>query len=224
MAEIRDRGLLLRRINFGESSLVCHILTEHHGRIALMARGARRPKSAFRATLEPLHDLQLGWRPGRTGMGTLTDCQRGKPLLPPVLALQGLELLGIVSRLFQEGDPHGFEESRAALRLLNERGEQQGLLAAVWHLLDLSGWLGDLSHCWQCGRPADRMMYWHHARLICARCGEGMPVSPGLRKSIAAALSGTRVRFGADDAERWRSMIRTVLKEHDIKPTDRFKS
>jgi len=75
--------------------------------------------------------LQISWRPGRS-------------LLEPSLSLDGLELLAITSRLFHEGDPHGFEETHAALKLLGER-KQHGLLEAVWHLLDVAGWLGDLS-------------------------------------------------------------------------------
>lgn len=223
MAEVRDYALLLRRIPYSDTSLICHFLTAAHGRISLMARGARRPKSSFRASLEPLHDLQISWRPGRSGMGTLVDIQRGNSLLNPSLSLHGLELLAIASRLFHEGDPHGFEESKAALALLGERGQQQGLLAAVWYLLDIAGWLGDLSHCWQCGKTVEQGMRWQHACLVCDVCGNGMPISAGLRKSIAGALSGAHVRFSAADADSWRWMISSVLAEHGIRATDSFK-
>jgi len=222
MAEIRDKALLLRRIPFSDTSLICHFLTAEHGRVAVMARGARRPKSAFRASLEPLYDLQISWRPGRAGMGALTDIQRGQALLQPSLSLHGLELLALVSRLFQEGDPHGFDETRAALSLLAERGQQQGLMAAVWYLLDMAGWLGDLAHCWHCGKAVEQIMHWQHAQLACDDCGHGRPVSVGLRKSIAGVLAGGNVRLCADDADNWREMIQSVLKEHGIKPTDSF--
>ncbi|MBL4776073.1 MAG: DNA repair protein RecO [Mariprofundus sp.] len=223
MAEICDDALLLRRIPFSDTSLICHFLSKEHGRIALMARGARRPKSSFRASLEPLYALQISWRPGRTGMGTLVDVQRGQSLLEPSLSLHGLELLAIASRLFQEGDPHGFEETEAALVLLAERASQQGLLAAVWYLLDVAGWLGNLSHCWHCGAEAQQTMFWQHAQLLCESCGKGMPVSVGLRKSIVAVMSGGHVRFAARDAATWSEMIRLVLQEHSIKATDSFK-
>jgi DNA repair protein RecO len=222
MAELRDEALLLRRIPYGDTSLICHFLTAQHGRIALMARGARRPKSPFRASLEPLHALQISWRPGRTGMGGLADIQRGQLLLEPSLSLHGLELLAIASRLYQEGDPHGFEETQAALKLLGER-KQQGLLVAVWHLLDAAGWLGDLLHCWKCGKEAEQAMFWQHAHLVCESCGGGMTVSAGLRKSIVGVLSGNNIRLSVGDADTWREMVRTVLKEHGIKPTDSFK-
>jgi len=223
MAEIRDEALLLRRIPFSDTSLICHFLTAEHGRITVMARGARRPKSAFRASLEPLHDLHISWRPGRSGMGTLTDIQRGRSLLNPALSLHGLELLAIVSRLFQEGDPHGFDETTASLTMLAECGQAYGLMAAVWYLLDVTGWLGDLSHCWHCGKAVEQAMRWRHAGLVCDACGQGMVVSVGLRKSIAGVLSGGRIRLSAGDADSWRIMIQSVLQEHGIKATDSFK-
>lgn len=223
MAENRDDALLLRRIPYSDTSLICHFLTAQHGRITLMARGARRPKSSFRASLEPLHDLQISWRSGRSGMGTLTGIQRGRSLLKPSLSLHGLELLAIASRLYQEGDPHGFDETKSALMMLAEREQQQGLMASVWYLLDVAGWLGDLSHCWHCGKAVELAMRWQHAGLACDACGQGMVVSVGLRKSISGVLSGGHVLFSAADADSWRGMISSVLKEHGIKPTDSFK-
>jgi len=40
MAEIRDDALLLRRIPYGDTSFIIHVLTREHGRISLMARAA----------------------------------------------------------------------------------------------------------------------------------------------------------------------------------------
>jgi len=216
MAEREDRALLLRRIPYGDSSLICHFLTERHGRMALMARGARRPKSGFRGALEPLYGLQIRWRPGRTGMGTLLDLQRGDALLPPERALQGLALLAVVSRLFQEGDPHGFEECRAALALLDRREGEAGVLMALWQLLDAAGWLGDLSHCWHCGADSGAMMQWQRGQLLCPSCGAGIGVSAGLRKSIAACMAGQSIILGRHDLMTWREMIRQLLREHGI--------
>ncbi|HXH64131.1 MAG TPA: DNA repair protein RecO, partial [Mariprofundaceae bacterium] len=118
MGEIRDRALLLRRIPYGDSSLVIHLLTEHHGVLSLMARGARRAKSPLRAALEPLYALSVAWRAGRTGMGTLTDIERHEPLLPPALAGAGLQLVALAAALYREGDPHGFVELHRGLHLL----------------------------------------------------------------------------------------------------------
>ncbi len=219
MAELADAALLLRRTPYSDTSLICHFLTEKHGRITLMARGARRAKSPFRATLAPLYDLHVNWKSGRTGMGTLVDVQRHEGLLSEARALSGLELLALVSRLYQEGDPEGYTEARQALQLLGERAEKEGLLAASWYLLHISGWIGDLSHCWLCGEAVDAQaeMYWRQAHLCCAGCGGRDIIAPGLRRSIEAIMGQATVCLSERDAASWHRMIGLVLKEHGVR-------
>lgn len=225
MAEASDAALLLRRVPYGDTSLICHFLTESHGRIALMARGARRNKSPLRAALSPLQLLNLSWRPGRSGMGTLLDVDRLDALVDDMLLLEGLELLAVAASLFQEGDPHGYEETREALAMLGSRPRPEGLLAAVWLLLDRAGWIGQLDHCWQCGRqvPDSAPMLWHQAQLVCPDCDRGAEVSAGLRRGMLGVLTRPNVRLGSRDAEQWRAMIGLVLKLHGVRTPETFR-
>ncbi|MDB4664962.1 DNA repair protein RecO [Verrucomicrobia bacterium] len=55
-------GVVLRIIQYSESSLIVHWLTEEQGRIATMARGAKRAKSSFRGKLDLFHRCQLAYR------------------------------------------------------------------------------------------------------------------------------------------------------------------
>ncbi|MDQ6992476.1 MAG: DNA repair protein RecO [Mariprofundus sp.] len=222
MADITDAALLLRRIPYSETSLICHILTASHGRITLMARGARRPKSIFRATLAPLFHLKLSWRPGRQGMGTLTDAQRGEQLVSDDKMLPALEVIAVTDKLFQEGDPHGYDELLEAFMLLNARQADEGQCAALWLMLERAGWLGDLSHCWHCGEDVQQSapMYWQAAHLLCRCCGKGLEVSPGLRKGMAGVIRQANIYMPQHDRQRWRMMIALVLREHGIKLPD----
>jgi len=217
MAELCDNGLLLRRIPYSDTSLIVHMITETHGRLSLMARGARRMKSPFRATLEPLYALSLRWRPGRTGMGTLTEVERGPCLLPETHHLAGLEVLSAASRLFREGELHGYSELRAACRLLAERPADSGLMAAVWSLLETSGWIGDFDHCWICGGKSDAM-HWSHGKLHCAACGNGQKVSPGLIRGIRGHMQSPQVYLPQQDVVIWRAIIQDMLQTHGLKP------
>ncbi|MDX8395017.1 MAG: DNA repair protein RecO [Mariprofundaceae bacterium] len=219
MSECRDYGLLLRRIPYGDTSLVLHLLTKEQGRIALMARGARRVKNPLRAALAPMHILELSWRPGRTGMGTLTDVSRGKALLEESKMLAGLEVAAIASSLFQDGDPHGFEELFQALELLDSRSVEVGTCAAIWLLLEQSGWVGELNHCWQCALKVEssELMYWHHGHIICHDCGRGMQINAGLRKSVAGVLTQPNVQMNSATLSDWQRMIQDVLRMHKIR-------
>jgi len=225
MAEIRDHALLLRCIPYSETSFICHFLTPEHGRISLMAKGARRAKSSFRGALASLHPLSITWREGRTGMGTLTDIHRGLPLLNEAKSLAGLELLSMASGLFQEGDPHGYAELLQAITMLGSRHESEGLCAAAWLLLHEAGWIGDLSHCWHCGEDVDgaQAMHWKSSQLLCLSCGGGDNVSAGLRRSMHGVLQHEHVRLSLGDKMQWARMIGLVLREHGVKIPESFR-
>jgi DNA repair protein RecO (recombination protein O) len=217
MVEYRDNAFLLRRIAYGDSSYIIHILARIHGRLALMARGARRAKSPFRASLEPLYALQLTWRPGRTGMGTLIDVERGTAMVDGSRSPEGLQLCAVAAHLFQEGDPQGFDEMQRAFAMLAARAPQGGMLAGVWSLLDDQGLLGPLDHCWHCGRASD-VLAWNEAECRCAACGGGEPLSLGLRRAVPAFMQSPRVSLSAADLTMWGRMIQDVLRQHGIRP------
>jgi len=224
MAEIRDDALLLRRIPYSETSLICHFLTPEHGRFSLMAKGARRAKSPIRAALEPLYPLSITWREGRTGMGILTDIHRGSALLDDSKSLAGLELLSMASGLFQDGDPHGYAELLQAMTMLGKRQELEGICASAWLLLHEAGWIGDLSHCWHCGKDVGdtQPMHWKSSQLLCQSCGGGHNISAGLRRGVHGVLHDAHVRLSVGDAMQWRRIIALVLREHGVKVPESF--
>ena len=220
MAELNDDALLLRRIPYSDTSLICHFLTREHGRFSLMARGARRAKSPFRAALSPLYQLTICWRPGRTGMGNLVDIDRGAKLLDEDRSLDGLELCAVASGLFQDGDSQGYAELLQAIEMMQQRPHDAALCIALWQLLLLSGWVGDFDHCWECSNKVDEStsMNWQSCQLVCSHCGKGMAVSAGMRKGIAAQRLHPNVRISQHDLSCWQRMIQDVLRQHGVKP------
>ncbi|MDQ6950594.1 MAG: recombination protein O N-terminal domain-containing protein [Mariprofundales bacterium] len=192
MAESRDLALLLRQIPFRESSLVLQLLTQSHGRIALMAKGIRRANHRLRPHLAPLSPLTLRWVGGSRGMGTLTDLARGKALLPPSHHLAGMELLALSGKLFRSGDPHGFPETIAAIaRLAQSPDSILGSCRAGWLLLQQAGTVSSLDHCWSCGveLPTTHHAHWQQQQCRCDQCchpaaGASMPLSSDLRALV----------------------------------------
>ncbi len=49
----KAEGVILRRIKYSETSLIVTLYTKEYGKIALIAKGARNPKSKFVGSLEP---------------------------------------------------------------------------------------------------------------------------------------------------------------------------
>ncbi|MDX8387963.1 MAG: recombination protein O N-terminal domain-containing protein [Ghiorsea sp.] len=221
MAEQRNHALLLRSIPYSDTSLILHLLTEDFGRIALMARGARRAKSPFRAGLMPQHQLHIRWREPRTGsMGTLVEVQRLAPLLPESKVLAGQELFATASALFPDGVSHGYIELLHACKMLAERPDESGVCAATWSMLETSGWTGDLGHCWHCVEAIDLNlgMYWRQGHLLCSTCANqhGYKLSSGFRKSIAGHMNNTAIKLSRDHITLWEMMIKDVFKTHQI--------
>lgn len=67
-------GLILRLRPFRESSLIIHWLTPEFGRLATMAKGARRAKSPFGGKLDLLFEANIAFRLSRhTDLHTLTE-------------------------------------------------------------------------------------------------------------------------------------------------------
>ena len=67
-----ERGFVLHRYPYGETSLLLEAFTHGCGRVGLVARGVRRPGKAFAgAHLRPFQPLLLSWS-ARGDLGTLT--------------------------------------------------------------------------------------------------------------------------------------------------------
>lgn len=101
---------ILHRRPYRDTSLTLEALTRDHGRISLVARGARRSRrgGTTSAWLQPFAPLFLSWRQGRGEMGTLTGVEAAGPAQP----LAGEPLYGgfytneLLMRLVYRHDPH----------------------------------------------------------------------------------------------------------------------
>ena len=56
-----EPGFVLHSYPYKETSLIVEAFTRRFGRLGLLARGARRPRSAMRGTLLAFHPLALSW-------------------------------------------------------------------------------------------------------------------------------------------------------------------
>ena len=69
-----QQGYILKTMPYGESSLILEVLSEHHGRLGLLAKGARRPRAPVRGCLVPFQGVLLSWT-GRGELPVLTDAE-----------------------------------------------------------------------------------------------------------------------------------------------------
>ena len=111
-----EAGFILHTYAFKETSVVAEVFTRAHGRVALIARGARRPASVLRGLMQPFTPLLLSWF-GKSELKTLHGAEwQGGLIAPQGRALMcGFYLNELMLRLLARGDAHqGLYDAYAA--------------------------------------------------------------------------------------------------------------
>jgi DNA repair protein RecO (recombination protein O) len=102
-----ELAFVLHNYPFRETSLILEVFSRQHGRVALVARGARRPRSALRGLLMGFQPLLLSWF-GKHELRTLhsAEWQGGQPQLQGTALLCGFYLNELLLNLMARDDPH----------------------------------------------------------------------------------------------------------------------
>ena len=100
-------GFVLHSYPYKETSLIVDMFTRDHGRVALIAKGAKRPHSQLRGVLQTFQPLAAGWV-GKSELRTLTGAEWVGGMLPLEKAalLCGFYLNELLLKLLARDDPH----------------------------------------------------------------------------------------------------------------------
>lgn len=148
---------------YRDTSLLVEAFTPEHGRLGLMARGARAARSRVRGLLQPFRPLLVSWA-GRGDLFTLAAAEEhgAMPVLTGDALLSGFYLNELLLRLLQRHDPHPglFSRYDATLRSLAEyacqdTGLQRVLRGFERHLLQEIGYGLVLDHDVATGLPIE---------------------------------------------------------------------
>ena len=146
---------MLHQWAWSETSLILDLFTREQGRIAVVAKGAKRPYSQLRPVLMPFQRLLvLTTRPkSEEGADILTLRSAeyagvGAPL-PPALLFSGFYLNELLLKLLARGDPHQrlFDAYADTLLALTPTEDESPLRAFELLLLKETGVLPDLVVC-----------------------------------------------------------------------------
>ncbi|MES2564124.1 MAG: DNA repair protein RecO [Pseudomonadota bacterium] len=126
-------AFVLHSYPFRETSMVVELLTREFGRIAVVARGARRPKSALRGVLLAFQPLLVSWS-GKGELQTLirAEWQGGYQPLKGLPLICGFYLNELMLKLLPRHDAHEklFEIYATTLRELEPQGDPAAALRA----------------------------------------------------------------------------------------------
>lgn len=102
-----EPAFVLHHYDWSESSQILEVYTRHHGRLAVVAKGVKRPTSSYRAVLLPLQPLRISYG-GEGEVRTLKAAEwAGGHVMPGGESLlSGYYLNELLMRLLAREDAH----------------------------------------------------------------------------------------------------------------------
>lgn len=207
--------IVLHRRAWRETSLIVDVLARDHGRMALVAKGARRPKSRWSGLLEPLGRVSLSWQ-GRGEMQTLIDVQPGiYRRLTDNCLMAGWYAAELTLRLCARGDPHPmlFHSLAGLLDVLD--ADAPPVVALRFFERDLLAALGyglDYQTAADTGRPVVAGQRYNLVANVGFKTAEA-DAPDAVDGRVLIGL--TRGRFAqAEDARAARNLLRQALAPH----------
>jgi DNA repair protein RecO (recombination protein O) len=205
MAAEKTRGIILRVVEFSETSCVLTLFTEDFGKVGALAKGARRPKGPFEGALDLLALVRIVLlRKSSDSLDLLTEAKLERRFRSAQRSLSrlyaGYYVAELLSELTEPGDPHRelFRAADAALAALdNNEPVAETLLRMELTALLEAGHLPSLDQCVVCGRQVEigkRVAFGMTAGgVLCDEC------RPGRRGVISVSRDVIRAMKTASD-------------------------
>jgi DNA repair protein RecO (recombination protein O) len=231
---IKDLAICIRTTDFSETSQILTLFTRAAGKISVIAKGSKRPKSAFDGPIEVFSYGEIVFSDSsREKLATLTEFQQ-KPAFTCIAdnlfalncCLFGAEL---VNGLTHDYDPHP-ELFDGFLQFLQNANEHQAssiknrkplslLILFQLTLLREIGLMPILNACANCKtqyaiRNTQYEAYFSSSAngLICRDCEASFPDKIKLTKDAANCLANTKLIAGAK--EKTLNEIEKILIHH----------
>lgn len=104
---VLESCFVLHQIAYRDSSAIVEVFSRHHGRVGLVARGIKSPKSKLRGLLQPFTPLLVSWS-GKGDLHSLRTAEaQGRTIaLPGMWLMSGFYLNELLMRLLMRHDEH----------------------------------------------------------------------------------------------------------------------
>lgn len=225
MSTEKATALVLRVIDFSETSSVVTLLTREWGKVRALAKGGRRPKGPFESALDLLALCRVVFvRKSSEALDLLTEAKlerrfrgRSGDLASVYAGYYVAELLGALT---DDYDPHPelFDAATATLADLSGEGSLSAIvlrfeLTALRHL----GHQPALAQCAECGQPVEavgRVPFGHlSGGVLCPRCRPGKLQVVAVSAGVIRALE----RLADPDSSTWRRLELTAAVRNEAR-------
>lgn len=170
-------GIVLKSRAYGESNKIVTLLTREAGKVACMARGAKKPTSRLAGVTQPfMHGSYLVQR--TSGMGTLQQGEHFNAMRHVqsdiVATAYASYIVELTDRLVEEGspEPFAFEVLLQGLHAIDEGYDPEAVALFVdWKLLPYAGVQPILHACASCGAVDGEFAFsFSQGGFLCHRC------------------------------------------------------
>jgi DNA repair protein RecO (recombination protein O) len=198
--EFATPALVLRTRPYGESDRIVTLLTEQHGKVTGIAKGAKNSRRRFAGTLEPFVRIRAVFQQRTASdLAFLLRCELVGVWRAFTRDLDrfaaGTYVLDLTDRMVlgRESGREVYVLVHDALALLDGGTAPDPLLRAFeLHLLGVTGYAPALDRCRACGRAVDGEPLYlatQRGELVCRACvrpGEPLrPLAPGSARELA---------------------------------------
>ncbi|MFD1406841.1 DNA repair protein RecO [Kroppenstedtia eburnea] len=223
-------GVVIRTRDYGESHKVVILFTKAHGKYAVMARGAKKPKSRLAAVTQPFTSGEYLCFTG-SGMATLSqgDILESRHLLRSdlVRASYAAYWTEFLDKLKEEKEPDlpVYVWLETVLNLLEE-GVDPEILSRIFELkvLESAGYRPRLQGCVQCGGADTPVKFSiRQGGFLCSGCShrdpEALFLSPAAARilGILAGISPQRlgqIRVKEETRRQLERILRSFIDEY----------
>lgn len=173
----KAEGIILKSIDYGESNEILRVFSRDFGKIGLMARGSKKPKSPLRGVSQVLTEGIFLFRRGK-GLGTLYQgelLQSYRTIKSDILKMAyAAYMLELIDRLTEENErnPYLYDMLKQSLSHMNDGVDPQ-VLTFIFEvkMLRFAGIDPILDRCVNCGNQSGSFSFSiRHGGLLCHQC------------------------------------------------------
>jgi DNA repair protein RecO (recombination protein O) len=230
LAAEQTTALVLRTIEFSETSLVVTLLTKDYGRVSALAKGARRPKGPFEGSLDLLSVCRVVViRKNSEALDLLTEAKLLRRFRGAERSLQRVyagyyvaEMLRLL--LTDDHDPHPDIYDLALQTLDQIDGSGQVASALAWfdaQALRMLGQAPATTQCTECGRRLPRTPRVVFALLgggvVCGDCRARQQQTVSVRQEVIdelGRLTSPQTRLPTEVAPQLYGELRAVMNRY----------
>jgi len=235
---VKTDAIVLATMKYGDTSKIARLYTKEFGKISVIAKGVRSPKSRLRACLEPsYHVAAVIYKKENRELHLLSQCDVletfrhvAENMDKLKTAMVALELVNVVSH-DEERNEELFMTLLSHLRLV-DAATKSPLPALYYFEMKLSSILGfrpELSVCTQCGETipeeaaaAQREYGFGKSGVLCDVCGTGgkMTISPAtlsvlrMLRTVSSAEAALNLQLAQPVADQVGKVLRLHLQSH----------